>query len=121
MFQPVPERPVPFLVGGNSPAAPRRAAELGDWWQGVMLTPETFAGHRARLDELSGGRPVNAGARIAWDGEGRDADEAGAKVGAWRAVGAGRLAVSSGELGEVARRMRVLAGAVGLSAPAARS
>jgi probable F420-dependent oxidoreductase len=40
---PVPDRPVPVLVGGDSPAALRRAARLGDGWIGNRIyTEEQF-------------------------------------------------------------------------------
>lgn len=52
-FEPKPaQRPhPPILVGGESPAALKRAAELGDGWYGVGHTPETAAGQVARLRE----------------------------------------------------------------------
>ncbi|MFD8871437.1 LLM class flavin-dependent oxidoreductase [Streptomyces sp. NPDC059590] len=112
VFQPVPERPVPFLIGGNSNAALRRAAQVGDWWHGVGLGPEEFAAHRSRLRELSGGgRDINAGARIDWDDDGRDVREVRAEVAAWRAVDADHLAVWFGSVAGdgFRRRMRALA------------
>ncbi|MFI7444137.1 TIGR03619 family F420-dependent LLM class oxidoreductase [Nonomuraea indica] len=58
---PVPARPVPVLVGGDSPAALRRAARLGDGWIGNRVyTEERFdevlAELRGQLDEH--GRPA---------------------------------------------------------------
>jgi probable F420-dependent oxidoreductase len=52
-FEPKPaQRPhPPILVGGESGAALKRAAELGDGWYGVGHTPETAAGQVARLRE----------------------------------------------------------------------
>ncbi|ADI09440.1 oxidoreductase [Streptomyces bingchenggensis BCW-1] len=119
VFQPVPEHPVPFLIGGNSNAALRRTVQVGDWWQGVGLGPREFAGHRARLRELSGGREIHAGARIGWDDDGRDVGrdvgEVREEVEAWRAVEADHLAVwfGSPEGDGFLRRMRALAEAVG--------
>ncbi|MEU4890870.1 TIGR03619 family F420-dependent LLM class oxidoreductase [Streptomyces sp. NPDC044780] len=110
VFQPVPERPVPFLIGGNSPAALRRTAEIGDWWQGVGLDPGEFAGHLARLRELSGGRRVHAGARIGWDDDGRDVRDVRAEIDAWAAAGADHLAVWFGDAEGFGRRMRALRG-----------
>ena len=104
---------LPFRVGGNSPAALRRTAQIGDWWQGVGLDPREFAGRRAGLRELSGGREINAGARIGWDDDGRDVREVREEVEAWRAADADHLAVwfGSPEGGGFRRRMRALAGA----------
>ncbi|MDX3226352.1 TIGR03619 family F420-dependent LLM class oxidoreductase [Streptomyces sp. ME19-01-6] len=117
VFQPVPEHPVPFLIGGNSTAALRRTAGVGDWWQGVGLGPREFTEHRSRLRELSDGREINAGARIGWDDDGRDAGEVREEVEAWRAVDADHLAVWFGSVdGDgFGRRMRALAKAVGQS------
>ncbi|MDT3399101.1 TIGR03619 family F420-dependent LLM class oxidoreductase [Streptomyces sp. B1866] len=114
VFQPVPERPVPFLIGGNSQAALRRAAELGDWWQGFALGPEEFSERRAALRELSGGRPVAAGARISWDDDGpggRTADDLRTEADAWQRAGADHLSVWFGSVAEdgFGRRMRALA------------
>ena len=52
-FEPKPaQRPhPPILVGGESGAALKRAAELGDGWYGVGHTPQTAAGQVARLRE----------------------------------------------------------------------
>ncbi|MHB8669013.1 MAG: LLM class F420-dependent oxidoreductase [Acidimicrobiales bacterium] len=54
MFEPKPlQRPSPPLhVGGESPAALRRAARLGDGWVGISHTVESVAAPVARLAEL---------------------------------------------------------------------
>ena len=53
-FEPKPvQRPhPPILVGGESEAALRRAAALGDGWYGVGHTPESAATQVRRLREL---------------------------------------------------------------------
>lgn len=53
-FQPKPvQRPwPPFLIGGDSPAALRRAARLGDGWLPMAQTLETLPGNLKRLTEL---------------------------------------------------------------------
>jgi len=53
-FEPKPlQKPhPPVLVGGESEAALRRAAEVGDGWYGVRHTPESAAPIVARLREL---------------------------------------------------------------------
>jgi probable F420-dependent oxidoreductase len=53
-FEPKPvQKPhPPILVGGESDAALKRAAEVGDGWYGVRHTPETAARQVAKLSEL---------------------------------------------------------------------
>lgn len=42
-MRPVPDPVVPFVVGGRSAAAARRAGALGDGWLAAWTTPERFA------------------------------------------------------------------------------
>jgi alkanesulfonate monooxygenase SsuD/methylene tetrahydromethanopterin reductase-like flavin-dependent oxidoreductase (luciferase family) len=42
-LRPVPEAPVPVVVGGRSDAALRRAGRLGDGWLGIWVSPRRFA------------------------------------------------------------------------------
>jgi len=53
-FEPKPvQRPhPPILIGGESAAALRRAAEIGDGWYGVGHTPASAAAQVARLRQL---------------------------------------------------------------------
>jgi probable F420-dependent oxidoreductase len=53
-FEPKPvQKPhPPILVGGESEAALKRAAEIGDGWYGVRHTPESAAEKVARLRQL---------------------------------------------------------------------
>ncbi|MGH0038216.1 MAG: TIGR03619 family F420-dependent LLM class oxidoreductase [Myxococcota bacterium] len=55
--KPVQEGGPPLHVGGESPAALRRAASLGDGWLGLHHTPETAAPLVERLHGLRGDRP----------------------------------------------------------------
>ena len=40
---PVPDEPIPILVGGRSDAGIRRAATLGDGWLGIWVSPRRYA------------------------------------------------------------------------------
>jgi len=51
---PVPDEPVPLLIGGHSDAALRRAARLGDGWMHGGGDPADLPGLLARLSELRG-------------------------------------------------------------------
>ncbi|MFN0096912.1 MAG: LLM class F420-dependent oxidoreductase, partial [Dehalococcoidia bacterium] len=49
--KPVAKPHPPIIVGGESPAALRRAGRLGDGWYGVRHGPEAMASFKRRLDE----------------------------------------------------------------------
>ncbi len=49
--KPVQKGGIPIMIGGESPAALRRAATLGDGWCGRIHTPESLREHVARLRE----------------------------------------------------------------------
>ena len=59
-FQPKPVNgSIPVLVGGEAPAALRRAARIGDGWVGLTETPESAAERIAELQALRGSaRPL---------------------------------------------------------------
>jgi probable F420-dependent oxidoreductase len=66
---PVPERPVPILVGGHSERALRRAAAIGDGWVGVHYTRAELVSYVDRLQGLrselgTGDRPFEVVAAI---------------------------------------------------------
>ena len=91
MFEPKPvQRPIPVHVGGESKAALRRAARLGDGWIGMAHTPETAAAQvealRRALDEA--GRPHDA-VEVTCMGPCATTDD----VAAWEAAGVDRLVV----------------------------
>ena len=50
---PVPDPPVPVVVGGRSDAALRRAGRLGDGWLGLWVTPERFQSSVAAVAEAA--------------------------------------------------------------------
>jgi probable F420-dependent oxidoreductase len=91
MFEPKPvQSPLPVVVGGESPRALRRAAELGDGWIGMSHTPESVKPQIERLRELEvaagrADRPV----KVTVMGEvAEDAD-----IGRWESAGVDRLVV----------------------------
>ncbi|MFB8005872.1 TIGR03619 family F420-dependent LLM class oxidoreductase [Nocardia sp. NPDC056000] len=111
VFQPEPETPVPVLIGGNSDAALRRAALLGDMWQSVGLTPTEFVARRNRLREL-GGDAVSAGARDSWDDNAHPVDDLIDRIQEWNKAGADDLALHFGPVDGFGERMHTLAAAL---------
>ncbi len=47
---PRPVKPVPLWIGGQSPAAYKRTAELGDGWLGGLIGPETAGAARSQIE-----------------------------------------------------------------------
>jgi probable F420-dependent oxidoreductase len=56
LFSPRPSARIPILVGGDSPAALRRAASLGDGWYGLWRSPHQVRESVAQIHEF--GRPA---------------------------------------------------------------
>jgi probable F420-dependent oxidoreductase len=52
LFSPRPNVPIPLVVGGNSTAALRRAAVLGDGWHGLRLSPEAAGVAISTMNEI---------------------------------------------------------------------
>jgi probable F420-dependent oxidoreductase len=50
-FAPRPARPIPIWIGGHSPRAMRRVAELGDGWHAAFATPAVMREGLAKLSE----------------------------------------------------------------------
>jgi len=81
---PVPEEPVPIVVGGRSDAALRRAGRLGDGWLGVWVSPRRYgeAVGEVAAHAAAAGRddhPAVHGLNV-WCGVGADRDRARAVV-----------------------------------------
>jgi len=82
--KPVQQPWPPMLIGGDSPAAMRRAAHLGDGWIPMQQTLETLPGNLKRIEEMraeagrTGPFQVTLGARIASVDDARRYEDAGA-------------------------------------------
>lgn len=93
MFEPKPaQRPhPPVMVGGESAAALRRAALVGDGWIGMQHTPESAGQRVAELAGLRADGP-RAGQPLTVTVMGEVADRSG--VDRWEAAGVDRLIVA---------------------------
>jgi alkanesulfonate monooxygenase SsuD/methylene tetrahydromethanopterin reductase-like flavin-dependent oxidoreductase (luciferase family) len=73
-----------MLIGGDSAAAMRRAAHLGDGWIPMQQTLETLPGNLKRIEEMRAGAgrtgpfQVTLGARVASVDDVRRYEDAGA-------------------------------------------
>jgi probable F420-dependent oxidoreductase len=86
-FGPLPPQGdrLPILIGGNSEAAIRRAATLGDIWQSTRLKPDEFRLKAEQLRGFANGRQIQLGARTSLIG---DPDTLLSRVKAFREAGA---------------------------------
>lgn len=50
-LRPVPEVPVPIIIGGRSAAAIQRTATFGDGWLGIWVSPTRFAAVTVEIEE----------------------------------------------------------------------
>ena len=76
LIRPVPDPPVPLVVGGRSDAALGRAGRLGDGWLAAWCSPRRFAEGVARVEAVGAGREVDwrHGLQL-WVGVGASAEE----------------------------------------------
>jgi alkanesulfonate monooxygenase SsuD/methylene tetrahydromethanopterin reductase-like flavin-dependent oxidoreductase (luciferase family) len=84
-IRPVPDPPVPVVVGGRSDAAVRRAGRHGDGWLAAWCSPRRFA-EGVALAEAVGAEAGRTGVRWRhglqlWLGIGRDPDDGRRHVG----------------------------------------
>ncbi len=66
LIRPAPDPRVPFLIGGRSDAAIRRAALHGDGWLGVWCSPKRFEAVVRQIDEVSGAEREPASRPGSW-------------------------------------------------------
>ena len=89
MFEPKPAQAPRLHIGGDGPAALRRAATVGDGWIPMNHTVEQIAVDARRIAQLreAGGHPGTV--EITWAGGGNDGDE----LRRWADLGIGRALV----------------------------
>ncbi len=64
LFSPRPSARIPIFVGGNSPAALKRAAALGDGWYGLWRSPDQVHAAVAEIDEFGRKAKFEASVRV---------------------------------------------------------
>lgn len=124
-INPLPvQRPIPIWFGGDSDAALRRMARLGDGWMPRTRSPEA---NRALLDaldrylaEAGRSRPADFGLEPRLSYGSGNADEWQAQIEQWRLLGATHLSVNTMDCGfaspaEHINALQRFAEAVGLS------
>jgi hypothetical protein len=114
VFAPILGRRVPIHVGGVSMPAYRRAARLGDGWQGLEPDPRDFVESVNTIRSLTD-RTLIMSTRARWSGTANSLDEMVAHVEGLREVGADYLAIWFGEWDRVGERMLALSEAVGFA------
>jgi probable F420-dependent oxidoreductase len=82
---PMPVRPIPLWLGGNSDAAIRRTIRVADGWHGSGHTPETAEPIVKRLREGRPGDDFTVSMRVHWNG--RDRGVLRAAVDGFAAIG----------------------------------
>ena len=83
LFSPRPNSPIPILLGGNSKAALRRAANLGDGWYGLRLSPDAAGKAIEAMNQIGHKRDFTISLRVQTrvGGSPGDVDPATALVG----------------------------------------
>jgi probable F420-dependent oxidoreductase len=110
-FAPIPDKPVPFLVGGTTDAALRRVAEIGDIWQGFAMNPRQFEQRLSVLRSMTD-RPIIAGTRTEWTADEGSFEQLLDEINEFRAVGCQQLGIFFGDADGFGDRMRAIAEAV---------
>jgi probable F420-dependent oxidoreductase len=64
LFSPRPHSPIPIVLGGGSKAALRRAANLGDGWYGLRLSPEASGAAIGTMNQIGHKRDFTMSLRV---------------------------------------------------------
>jgi probable F420-dependent oxidoreductase len=64
LFSPRPSPRIPILVGGDSPAALKRAATLGDGWYGLWQSPDQVRAAIAQINTFGPKAPFEVSVRL---------------------------------------------------------
>ena len=84
---PKPARRVPIWIGGGTGAAYRRAAERGDGFQAIGLTPEQAPAVVARIREARPDPSFTVSLRTGWDPQGMDPGRIAEEIGSFADAG----------------------------------
>lgn len=115
--QPKPAHPIPIWIGGQSPAAHRRAVARGDGFHAIGLTPDEAATLVARLREDRPDPSFTISLRTGWDALDMEHDRIRAERDAYEAAGIQAVLAAPWrrDLDSWLRAMEVLAELVGLN------
>jgi len=114
VFEPKLRAPLPIMIGGVTPPALRRAARLGDEWQGLGLGGPSFAAAVAQIRAQTD-RQVKVGSRLHWSGAASELDAVVRQGTELAEAGADSLAVSFGDHDRTLDRMTRFREAFGLT------
>jgi probable F420-dependent oxidoreductase len=108
VFDPLPvnREKLPIMLGGNSDAAVRRAAQAAELWESTGVDPSMWKESAAKLREWAGERHVEAGARVNLTGSAAEMLE---QVKQWRDAGVEHLMLGLGFSDGFVERMRTFA------------
>ncbi len=110
-FAPIPDKPVPFLIGGITDAALRRVVEIGDIWQAFAMPVRQFEQRVRDLRSMTD-RPIIAATRTEWTEDTSSLGQLLDEIEGFRAAGCQQLGIFFGDADGFIDRMRAISEAI---------